>query len=168
MFNYENLIEQLNAQLLKFEYTAEDETNTSDVRYVSYIKNPHPLKVRNLCALIDLPSTITENTLARSFFHDLRSHLLKKYGNAFFWKELEICFVVVCENNIYQILKKDGGNAVSEAGFYLSSMMGTSFIDKTTFDCFHHSSWGLYFSSIHHKAIRETVTVWCEQQNNIQ
>jgi len=168
MSNYAQLIEQLNTQLEKFKYAAEDEIVIPNVIYISYVKNPQVPQARNLCALLDMPSTIKKNSSAKSFFKNLRRSLLTKYGTAFLWKELEMCFIVVCEHDIYQILEKDGGNAVSEAGFYLTSLMGTCFIDKTTFDHFNQSTWGIYFSGEHYKAVRETVAVWCEQQKKAQ
>jgi hypothetical protein len=166
MSEYAQLIEQLHSRLEEFEYTAEDEISFLDAVYISYVKNASILKVRNLCALLEMPGAIKNTASAKVFFEDFRRCLLAKYGQAFLWKELEMCFVVVCEHDMYQLLKEDEGEVAAEAGFYLSSMMGTCFIDKTTFDYFYHSTWGLYFSGDHYKAVREVVADWCENQRS--
>lgn len=166
MFNYAQLIDQLNTQLEQFGYVSEDEITIPSATHISYVKNAAILKVRNLYVVLEVPSEIKENASAKIFFKKLKGSLLNKYGQAFLWKELEMCFVVVCEHDLYQALERDGGEAAAEAGFYLSSMMGTCFIDKTTFDYFFHSTWGLHFSGDHYKTIREVVTEWCEGQKN--
>ncbi len=166
MSEYAPLIEELNTNLEKFDYAKEDNNIFSNVRYITYIRKPHPLKVRNLVAVLDMPSEIIKNLEAKTYFQDIRSSLLLKYGDAFLWKELEICFVVLCEHNLYSILKEDEGKAVAQAGFSLNSMMGTCFINKTTFENFNQSTWGIYFSGDHYTAIRETVNQWCTQKRN--
>lgn len=166
MPEYAPLIQELSAELEKFDYIKEENDIFPSVRYISYIKKPRPLKVRNLVAVLDMPSEIIRNFEAKNYFQDIRSRLLMKYGDAFLWKELEICFVVLCEHNLYGILNKDEGKAVSQAGFSLNSMMGTCFINKTTFENFSQSTWGIYFSGDHYTAIRKTVDQWCKQKRN--
>jgi len=168
MPEYEQLIEDLNKQLERFKYAMKDDIAIPDVGYISYVKNPHPLKVRNLCALMDVPDSIKETGAAKNFFNSIRNNLLLKYGNAFLWKELEICFVVGCENDLYQNLKEDGGKILVHEGFSLNAMLGTSFINRKNFDCFHHSTWGLYFSGEHFKVVKEVVEQWCNRQKNGQ
>lgn len=164
MLSYDQLIYQLNMHLEQFGYVVENEITIPNATHVSYVKNETILKVRNLYALLEMPSGINENASAKIFFKEFKGCLLNKYGQAFLWKELEMCFVVVCEHDLYQALERDGGQAAAEAGFYLSSMMGTCFIDKTTFDYFFHSTWGIHFSGEHYKTIREVVVDWCEEQ----
>jgi len=166
MSDYAQLIEQLNTQLKKFDYAQEDNIDISDASYIAYVKNPHPLKVRNLCALLEIPSVIKEDSSAKNYFKNIRHRLLNKYGDAFLWKELEMCFVVLCDHDLYNILKEDGGKAVIQASFSLIAMIGTCFIDKTTFDNFNQSTWGIHFSGDHYTAVRETVANWCKQQKN--
>jgi len=166
MSDYAQLTEQLTTQLEKFDYVREDNIVTSDVSYVLYVVNPPLLKVRNLCALLEIPSVIKENSSAKSYFKNVQNSLLIKYGDALLWKELEMCFVVLCDHDLYGILKEDGGKAVIQASFSLNAMIGTCFIDKTTFDNFDQSTWGIYFSGDHYTTVRETVANWCKQQKN--
>ena len=94
MSDYAQLIEQLAAQLERFDYVRDDNIVTPNVIYILYVKNPMPFKVRNLCALLDIPSEVKENSSAKEYFKNIQRSLLIKYGHALFWKELEICFVV--------------------------------------------------------------------------
>jgi len=160
------LIEKLNTQLEKFNYVREDNISIPNVSYIAYVKNPQLLKVRNLCALMDMPSVIKENSSAKNYFQNIRNSLLTEYGNAFLWKELEICFIVLCDHDLYEILKKDGGKAINQVSFSLNAMLGTCFIDRSTFDNFHQSTWGIHFSGDHYTSVRETVINWCKQQRN--
>ncbi|MGE0267027.1 MAG: hypothetical protein AB7S78_01045 [Candidatus Omnitrophota bacterium] len=164
MSDFSTLTERLTTCLDQYKYVVSDENILQDVLYIAYVKNPHPLRVRNLCAVLNVPVGVKDNFFAKSFFGKVRNNLLNKYGSAFLWKELEICFVVLCEHTLFQILKDDGGKAVAEAGFSLNSMMGTCFIDKSDHDHFVHSTWGIYFSGDHFKSVRETVVTWCEEQ----
>jgi len=166
MSDYAQLIEQLTTQLEKFGYSREDNIDTPNISYILYVDKPPLLKVRNLCALLDIPSVIKENSSAKNYFKNVQKSLLSRYGDALLWKELETCFVVLCDHDLYDILKSDGGEAVTHANFSLNTMMGTCFIDKTTFDNFNQSAWGIYFSSDHYTTVRETVANWCKQQKN--
>lgn len=167
MSDYTKLTERLGVCLEPFKYTLETNTVLEDVLAIAYVKNPHPLRVRNLCAVLKVPESIRDNFFAKSFFGKVRNSILNKYGSAFLWKELEMCFIVLCDHNLYQILKDNGGKAVAEAGFSLNAMMGTCFIDTSNFDIFVHSTWGIYFSGDHFKAVRDTVEAWCEEQKKI-
>lgn len=166
MSDYSRLIEQLNAELDRFKYSITEDVDIPDVGYISYVKNPHPLKVRNLCALLDIPPVIETTQAAQNFFNSVRNNLLLKYGNAFLWKELEICFIIGCDNNLYQALQADGGKVLAHEGFSLNALMGTSVINRDTFECFHHSNWGLYFSGEHFKVVKGVVDDWCCRQRN--
>lgn len=164
MNQYEELINLLTKELDRFHYERKDDDSISHVGYISYVVNPHPLKVRNLCAFIELPDSIKEQYAAKNFFNTIRNSLLLKYGNAFLWKELEMCFIVACEHDLYQLFKNDGGRVVAHEGFSLNAMMGTCFIDKSNYDHFHQSTWGLYFSGEHFKVVSDAVDQWCARR----
>lgn len=164
MADFFKLTDRLTACLEPFKYTVETTTILEDVIYIAYVKNPHPLRVRNLCAVLHVPGSINDSFFAKAFFSKIRTSLLNKYGSAFLWKELEICFIVLCEPSLYKALKDTGGKAVAEAGFSLNAMMGTCFIDTAVFENFVHSTWGIYFSGEHFKAVRQAVDAWCDEQ----
>jgi len=162
MLNQEQLIEQIHSRLEKFNYSREAAVPISNVHYIAYIKKGGILSIKNLCAVVEVPDHVESNTAAKEYFGNIKKMLLQKYGDAFLWKELEMCFVVICSEKLYDILKVDEGNAVDQASFSLNAMLGTSFINRKTLENFPHSTWGLYFSGDHFKAVLEAVDQFCK------
>ncbi|MBZ0165255.1 MAG: hypothetical protein K8I00_00510 [Candidatus Omnitrophica bacterium] len=160
------LFDRITEGLKPYGYVESRDTIHDGVDYIAYVENPPPLKVRNLCAVLKPPSVVRSNAAAKAFFSKVRNGLLNKYGNAIIWKELEICFVVLCEDEIYQEMKSDDGKASAEAQFSLNAMMGTVFVNTSTFEHFEHSTWGLYFSGNHYKALNKVVEDWCAEQKS--
>ena len=157
------LFDHITEGLQKFGYVVSEDIIHDGVDYIAFVENPPPLKVRNLCAVLTPPGVVRSNAAARAFFSKVRKGLLNKYGNAVLWKELEICWVVRCDNEVFDELKQNEGKAVAEAQFSLNAMMGTIFVNTKTFEYFEHSTWGLYFSGSHFKALHQAVVDWCQE-----
>jgi hypothetical protein len=164
--NTTDLLTRIDKLLADFGYTKEKDISIPDVIYISYIKKPSPMKVRNLCAVIEVPDKIKDGMTAKMFFGFIRNSLLEKYGDAFLWKELEICFVILCQNNFFELIKKDEGKVVDQAAFSLNAMMGTCFINTDNKEHFPKSTWGIYFSGDHYKALHDTVSQWCKSDSS--
>jgi len=160
----QELILEVNKLLNPFSYLPDDKIQISDVWHITYTKDKHPLKVRNLCALVSLPQYVESDNEAKGVFTYIRSDILKEYGDAIIWKELEIIFIVLCGSNAFKSFKENDGKAVDESGFTMSSMLGAFFINRDSLECFAHSKWGVYFSAEHFKAINSGLTHWCDQK----
>lgn len=163
---YAELIKCLDTKLAEFGYAGDSQISIPNIKYIAYIKNVNVFKVKNLCAVIDMPDNIVDSMTAKRFFTFLKSSLLDQYGEAFLWKELEMCFVVLCRDKLYGILKNSEGKVMSQASFSLNAMMGTFFINKDTLDHFAESTWGLYFSGDHFRAVHKVVGEWCGHQKS--
>ena len=165
----EEIIQCLDATLDPFAYHPEDDGIViPDVWHIMYIKKKHPLRVRNLCALVSLPENIHTNDMARRVFSYIRKRILKQYGDAFLWKELEIIFIVLAHDDAFKALKTHEGKAVDQSGFTMSSMLGSFFINHETLECFGRSTWGIYFSSDHFKVVSDSLTQWCRDKKTTQ
>lgn len=162
MADYTELIEKIDKKLAEFQYGRDLEVFIPHVQYIAYVQNPGLFKVKNLCAVINMPADIRDILTAKRFFEFIRKSLLDKYGDAFLWKELEICFVVLCEHKLFEIFKADDGKAVDQASFSLNAMLGTCFVDRENLDYFARSTWGIYFSGEHFRALNTIVSEWCE------
>jgi len=162
--DFSELIQSLNAKLEEFQYGSDTEISIPNVQYISYVKEKSFFKVKNLCAMIDMPNDIVDDSKANSFFTVLKKSLLKQYGDAFLWKELEMCFVVLCNNELYKLLESNQGKTMEKVGFSLNALLGTSFVNKVNFNTFATSTWGLHFSGDHFKAVISVVEQWCKDR----
>ena len=162
--DFSELIQSLNAKLEEFQYGSDTEISIPNVQYISYVKEKSFFKVKNLCAMIDMPNDIVDDSKANSFFTVLKKSLLKQYGDAFLWKELEMCFVVLCNNELYKLLESNQGKTMEKVGFSLNALLGTSFVNKVNFNTFATSTWGLHFSGNHFKAVISVVEQWCKDR----
>jgi len=163
----QEIIEQLNQTLAPFNYDQDKEISIPDVWYISYVGKKNVLKIRNLCAVISISQNTIDTNMAKKLFEYIRSKLLKKYGDAILWKELEIVFVVLCHTQIFKALQENEGRDIDQIGFSMSSMLGSLFINTETFEYFGHSNWGIYFSSEHYKAVTKDLSAWCEQKKKL-
>ena len=164
MFNGGQLISAIDNVLKKNGYISDLQITVPDVRAIYFVKQPLVLKVRNLCAFIDLPEVIKDRKTAKEYFDFIQKCLMQKYGDAFLWKELELTFIVFCEDKSFQMLKKEGDKVVHKASFELNAMLGTFFINKTNYDVVLQSTWGLHFSGRHLKILKDKVFTWCHKQ----
>ena len=164
MFNGVQLITAIDDVLKNSGYVSDMGITVPDVRAIYFVKKPLVLKVRNLCAFIDLPEIIVDPKTAREYFEFVRKCLMQKYGDAFLWKELELCFIVFCEDASFKMLKVEGDKVVQKASFELNAMLGTFFINKTNYDVILQSTWGLHFSGQHLTALKDQVFTWCNKQ----
>jgi len=162
MTDYNDLLAGIEKKLGEYEYFNDIAISIPNVIQIMYLKNKTIFKVKNLCAVIDMPENIVDQSTAKRFFGFLKGSLLDKYGDAFLWKELEMCFVVFCHDELFKMLKADESLIMSQASFSLSALMGTCLINKETFENEYQSSWGLYFSGDHLKSVNEVVQKWCE------
>ncbi|MCK5015078.1 MAG: hypothetical protein KAS66_14810 [Candidatus Omnitrophica bacterium] len=163
MIDYTGLIRSLDVNLSEFNYINEPMISIPNILYVAYIKDRSIFKVKNLCSVIDLPDNMIDINTAKNFMKFLKKSLLAQYGDAFLWKELEMCFVVLCNDKLYKLLKASGGKIMNEASFSLSAMLGTCFINKETIDNFSASTWGIYFSGDHFAAVDKIVKQWIKE-----
>lgn len=164
MIDYTSLITDLDEKLSEYHYVSDSEIVIPNVQYISYIIDKSIFKVKNLCAVIDLPGNMIDIGTTKHFIQFLKKSLLDKYGDAFLWKELEMCFVVLCTDALYKALKADEGKVMNEASFSLKTMLGTCFINTEVIDSFAVSTWGVYFSGDHFQAINQIVTGWSEDK----
>ena len=65
---------------------------------------------------------------------------------------------------LFKALKDNDGKIMSETSFSLSAMLGTCFINKEVVDSFSVSTWGIYFSGDHFKAVDKIVKQWSEEK----
>jgi hypothetical protein len=163
MIDYTGLISSLDINLSEFNYINEPMISIPNIEYIGYIKDRNIFKVKNLCSVIDLPDNMTDINTAKNFIKFLKKSLLEQYGDAFLWKELEMCFVVLCNNTLYNLVKANGGKFMNEASFSLNAMLGTCFINKKNVDKFSFSTWGLYFSGDHFSAVDDIVDKWIKE-----
>ncbi|OGX36399.1 MAG: hypothetical protein A3C36_02185 [Omnitrophica WOR_2 bacterium RIFCSPHIGHO2_02_FULL_52_10] len=164
MFNGVQLIKILDDVLKNTGYVSDMEIAVPDVRAIYFVRKPLVLKVRNLCAFIDLPEVIMDRNTAKEYFEFIRKCLMQKYGDAFLWKELELCFIVFCEDESFKMLKEEGDKVVHKASFELNAMLGTFFINKSNYDVILQSTWGLHFSGQHLQAFKDLIFTWCNKQ----
>ena len=164
MIDYTSLIQALDTKLNEFNYINEPLIAIPNVKYVSYVKDRGIFKVKNLCSVIDLPDNMLDISTAKNFMKFLKKSLLDQYGDAFLWKELEMCFVVLCTDTLYKVLKDNDGKIMNEASFSLNAMLGACFINKEVMDSFSMSTWGIYFSGDHFKAVDKIVKQWSEEK----
>ncbi|MBN1869601.1 MAG: hypothetical protein JW847_03375 [Candidatus Omnitrophica bacterium] len=164
MIDYTDLIIALDNKLKEFNYVMDPQITIPNIQYVSYINDRSIFKVKNLCSVIDLPDNMIDLNTARNFMQFLKKSLLEQYGDAFLWKELEMCFVVLCNDKLYASLKNNNGKIMDETSFSLSAMLGTCFINKEAIDAFSVSTWGVYFSGDHFKAIDGIVKRWSDEK----
>ena len=164
MIDHASLIQTLDAKLNEFNYVREPVITIPNIEYISYMKDKSVFKVKNLCSVIDLPDNMVDIGMAKNFMKFLKKSLLDQYGDAFLWKELEMCFVVLCSDRLYKVLQPNEGKIMSEASFSLNAMLGTCFINKEVIDSFSVSTWGIYFSGEHFKAVDKIVTQWINEK----
>jgi len=167
MFDGGQLVDLIDDVLKKTGYVSDLEITVPDVRSVYFVQKPLILKVRNLCAFIELPKVIVDRATAREHFEFIRKSLMQKYGDAFLWKELELCFIVFCEDKSYRMLKAEGDKVVQKSSFQLNAMLGTFFINKTTYEVILQTTWGLHFSPEHLKILKDIIFSWCEKQKGM-
>ena len=158
------LLQKLNTKLGEFEYTSESEISIPNVKFIAYIPRKNVFKVKNLCAVVDMPGNISDLLTAKNFFEFLKKSLLSKYGDAFLWKELEMSFVVLCDLALYELLKLDGGKIMNQASFSLNALTGSCFVNKQNYENFLYSTWGLFFAGDQFKAVSNTVEQWCSSK----
>ena len=165
---FSDLIARIDKKLKEFNYFDDPDITIPNIRYISYVKDRSLFKVRNLCAVIDLPDNMVNLNTTGNFMRFLKKSLLDQYGDAFLWKELEMCFVVFCSGHLYQLLKANNGKIMNETSFSLNAMLGTFFINKETLEHFSVSTWGLYFSGDHFTAIYQVVKTWQEEEKSFK
>jgi len=167
MFNADELVESVGGSLSATGYTSDMDITVPGVRTIYFVQRPLIMKVRNLCAFIDLPEVILDWKTAREFFEFIRRSLMQKYGDAVLWKELELCFIVFCEAKSFKMLETDGDKVVKKGSFELESMLGTFFINKENYNVLVHSPKGLHFSKDHLNKIKDHVFKWCQAQKDV-
>ena len=161
---YSDLVNVVNERLKKFNYGADQEIKIPNIVFITYVKRPNLLKVRNLCAIVDIPSHLKDFSMIQGLFKNIETGLLNKYGNAFLWKELEIIYIVFSSPEIFKIIQDHGGKVINQTAFSLNSMMGLSFINKGDHNYFTYSNWGLYFCGDHLKEVDALVKEWCSSK----
>lgn len=164
MLKHSELIQCLDEKLSEFNYSRDTVISIPGIHYIASIKSKNIFQFKNLCAFIEMPKEIVDKATAKSFVDFLKKCLLKQYGVAVLWKELEMFFVVSCDTKLYEILKQDEGKIINHSSLSLITLLGVWFIDRNTFDNFAKSTWGLHFSGNHFSAINEIVTQCCEGQ----
>ena len=161
MSDYADLIRCINEKLKEFSYLEDPAITIPNILYISYVKVKNPFKVRNLCALLSVPENVKDVQMAKRFLDTIRRSVLNKYGEAFLWKELEMIYIILCDDQLYSQLKRDDGKVLDESGFSLNAMLGSTFINKGNHELFSHSNWGIYFSGRHFKELTQAIEKWC-------
>ena len=164
MSDYSILIEKIDQQLQQYGYCRDNDHVIPNALYISYVKNPEMFTVRNLCAIVDIPYNLVSKDSLGRYFDFMRKNILTEYGEAFLWKELEFCMVVLCSPEAFEITKQDEAQLVEAVSFSLNSMLGCCFINKSTLDSYCRSNWGLFFCGDHFKTISSAVDEWCKNK----
>ena len=164
MINYSQLVELLKENLYAYRYTEYDEGIINGIHFVAIIKTPRRWLVRHLCAIVEIPDNITNASLFKQFFPQIRKSLTIKYAKFPWWKELGTFLVFFCEDGLYKRLTGIEGGFKDRTGLHMNVILGTCFINKVTLESSIDSTWGLWYSGKHYRAIRAAVTQWCEVQ----
>ena len=164
LINYSQLVELLKENLSEYRYTEYDEGIINDIHFVAIIKTPRRWLVRYLCAIVEIPDTITNASLFENFFPQVRKSLTSKYAKFPWWKELGTFLVFFCEDSLYQRLTGIEGDFKDRSGLHMNVILGTCFINNVTFEISTEFTWGLWYSGRHYRAIRAAVAQWCEVQ----
>ena len=164
MANYSRLIEKIDERLKQYNYYPHIEHVIPDALYISYVKNPELFKVRNLCAVIDIPQNLVKKDPLKRYFNFIKNNLLAEYGDAILWKELEFCFVGLCKSEAFEVIQKEESQIVGTVSFSLNSLLGCSLVDKNTLEHYDWSSWGLFFSGNHFQTVCSVVEQWCQNE----
>ncbi len=72
MIDYTSLITDLDEKLSEYHYVSDSEIVIPNVQYISYIKDKSIFKVKNLCAVIDLPGNMIDIGTTKHFIQFLK------------------------------------------------------------------------------------------------
>ena len=164
LMNFTLLVELLKENLSEYRYTEYDEGINNSIHFVAIIKTPRRWLVRYLCAIVEIPDNITNPSLFKQFLSQVRKSLTSKYAKFPWYKELGTFLVFFCEDGLYKKLTGIEGDFKDRTGFHMNVILGTCFINEGTFETSTDSTWGLWYSGKHYRAIRAAVTQWCEVQ----
>jgi len=164
MTDYSTLVDHIHQQLKPYEYVLDTDHVIPNALYISYIRDHGIFMVRNVCAVLDIPDNLTRTEPLKRYFHYIRTNLLHEYGEAFIWKELEFCLVGICSDQAFQEIRDSEAKLVEAVSFSFNSLLGCCFINRSNLDLYVHSTWGLFFSGTHYKAIRQSVEEWCNKE----
>lgn len=164
MKNYNQLVDLLKENLSKYRYTEYDEGLNNGIQFIAILKTPRRWLVRYICAITEIPDNITNTSLFKNFFAQIRKSLTNKYAKFPWWKELGAFLVFFCKNRLYNELTRIEGGFKDRTGLHMNVILGTCFINKVTFETSTESTWGLWYSGKHYRAICAVVTQWCNVQ----
>lgn len=162
MRDYSSLVQHLHEQLKPYGYVQDFEHVIPNALYISCIRDHGLFEVRNACAILDIPDNLVRTDPLKRYFTYIRTNLLSEYGEAFIWKELEFCLIGLCSAEAFSVIKESEAKVVEPVSFSFNSMLGCCFVERTTWELFVHSTWGLFFSGAHFKTIRVAVEQWVE------
>ncbi len=137
-----------------------DESIESDVRIHRIYKTERNLGVRTLCVVLDLPNDISDEKDLYIFFRKIRNSLTKKYAKFPYWKELGIISIILCDNSNYERLKNKINKLKDASGLHMNVMLGTFLVNIEKLEYTETKTWGLVFSGIKHRLIKQTLTDW--------
>ena len=154
---YRQIVEAVKNILFKYNYNECDCTLINDMSFQSIIKTPRKHGVRYLCTILNVPKEITEIDDLQDYFELIRKNLSHKYAWSPYWKELGTYIILFCEPELYTKLNGKEKLFVDKTGFHCNIILGTFFINNIDFENLTCSTWGLFYSGKHYKAIKETI-----------
>ncbi len=78
---YSDLIADLRRRLVEYKYSEFEEIHTPNIRTLNLIMTQELLMVRYICAVFEVPDTITTAPAFAGLFNQIRNQLSARYGS---------------------------------------------------------------------------------------
>ena len=158
------LIDTLKNRLAEYNYNKSDSGLINGISFNIVLRTARKSKLRYLCAVVEVPENIADIEDVQDFFEQIRKSLTMQYTSSPPWKELGTFTILMCKHDLFVQIKGNEALFVDKTGFHSNVMLGTFFIDTGTFEHLQKTTWGLFYSGKHFKAIENEITEWCKIQ----
>ena len=158
------LIDTLKNRLAEYNYKKSDSGLINGISFNLVLRTARE-KLRLLCVVAEVPENVVDIEDLQDFFERIRTSLTMQYAWSPSWKELGTFTILTCKHDLFVQIKGNEALFVDKTGFHSNVMLGTLFIDSDTFEHLQKTTWGLFYSGKHFKAIENEVTEWCQSQS---
>lgn len=121
---------------------------------------------RYICLLADLPDGFanTDNHAdldrALALRLEIRIALAMRYARFPYWKEAGAFLLWTCDTATFNVLSGHIHRFTDNTGLHSVCMLGLVLLDRDTYRTVANTSWGLYASGTHARAIEHAVERW--------
>lgn len=163
--DFAGLLDQIHNSLLPWNYEFIAHTNQSlnNIDFVGCVMTSRRWMTRYICGIIEIPKDLISQKDMFAYADKALKTLSDQYAQFPYWKELGTYLVVLCNARQYKNLLVSEGEFKHKSGFHTNVWLGTILIDKDNSQTMGQSTWGLYYSGKHYKAIKMSVETWCEE-----